>query len=73
MQNHIKPANMEERVHPEFNEIFLRIPKGMKPYEEEKIQETRQVVDTLLASLPRHPDDNLNVSTRNIRRTRNFC
>ncbi len=66
MENNIKPVNIDDRVHPEFREIYKQIPPGMKAFEEDKIKETRQVANGFLSTLAKYPDDNLEVSTRKI-------
>ena len=66
MENNIKPANFDERVHPELKENFLKIPKVIKPFEEEKIPLTRKGVTTMFSLRTKYPDDNLKVSTRKI-------
>lgn len=64
--NQIKPVNVDERVHTDFRDIWITIPKGMKPLEEDKIVETRKVVNHVMASFPKYPTDNLDVSNRTI-------
>jgi len=64
--NHIQPVNVDERVHPEFRDIWLTFPKEAKGFEEDKIVETRKFLDQLLSSPQKYPTDNLDVSNRTI-------
>jgi len=64
--NNIKPANLEDRIHPELRDYFLAIPKTVKAFEEEKIPLIREGAKTQMASRPQYSDENLNVSTTQI-------
>jgi len=66
MENSIKPVNIDDRVHPEFREVYKQKPPGLKAFEEDKIKETRQVVDYIMTTFAQYPRDNLNVSNKTI-------
>jgi len=64
--NQIKPVNINDRVHLDYRDIWITLPKGMKPFEEDKIAGSRKVVNHVLASLPSYPTDNLEITNRTI-------
>ncbi len=66
MENNIKPVNIDDRVHPEFREIYKQKPSAMKPFEEDKIKETRQIVDYVMTTFGQYPTDNLEVTNKSI-------
>jgi len=64
--NNIKPANFDDRIHPELRDYFLSIQRATRSFEEDQIPLTRQGVNITMASRTKFPQENLDITTRKI-------